>query len=125
MKLLLDTQVFLWWSVDAPALAAMARASIAAAENEVFLSAASVWEMAVKAAQRGQALSPHIAAMIEPRGFHALDISMAHAAAASSLPPHHRDPFDRILVAQAQHEGMTIVSHDRQLAPYDVPVLWT
>jgi PIN domain nuclease of toxin-antitoxin system len=125
MKLLLDTQIFLWWSVAAAELSAAARAAIAAPANQAFLSAASAWEMAVKARRRGSVLSPHLAAMIEQHGFRALDISMAHAAAAAALPPHHRDPFDRILVAQAQLEGLTLVSHDRRLAPYDVAVLWS
>jgi len=86
---------------------------------------ASVWEIAIKAALGQLSPVPDLAATIEAHGFVPLEITVAHAVAAGALPLHHRDPFDRMLVAQAQIEGMVIVSRDRRFAPYGVPVLWT
>lgn len=115
----------LWWGDDPRRVAAAARVAIADPDNQAYFSAASVWEIAIKAALRRLPAKPDYAAAIRTDNFLPLDITVAHAEAAGALPLHHRDPFDRMLVAQAQLEGLVIVSHDRRLAPYDVPILWT
>jgi len=96
-----------------------------APRNQAYLSVASVWEIGIKAALGRFPAKPDFALAMQVDNFLALDITLAHAEAAGALPLHHRDPFDRMLVAQARIEGLVIVSHDRRLAPYDVPVLWT
>jgi PIN domain nuclease of toxin-antitoxin system len=123
-RLLLDTQVFLWWRMDDPRLAAAVRAAVAEAEL-VFVSVASAWEAAIKMALGRLRLPDRFETGVVDSGFERLLISFAHAERAGGLPVHHSDPFDRMLVAQAQAEGLTLVTHDRRLAPYDVDVLWT
>ena len=123
-NLLLDTHVFLWWRADDRRLQKTARSAIAAADL-VFVSAASAWEAAIKAALGRLDLPDTIEAGVEGSGFEKLPISFSHAEAAAALPPHHLDPFDRMLVAQARIEGLTLITHDRRFKPYDVPILWT
>src|SRR2546423_12069929 len=116
MRLLLDAHTFLWWVTNDPALKRRARAAIADVDNDCFLSHASVWEMAIKVSLGKLKLpSPvgrFVAEQCEMNNFHLLPITLAHVAAVERLPFHHRDPFDRLLVAQAQHEGLTVVSRD-------------
>lgn len=124
MRLLLDTHALLWWMTDDPALSSAARAAVGASENEVAVSAASVWELAIKG--RAGKLEPAPANLLgdlEASGLTLLASTAEHAWAAGALPLHHRDPFDRMLVAQAQLEGYTIVTRDEDLARYSVPVL--
>lgn len=117
MKLLLDTHVLLWWLDDDARLGSAARAAIAEAEH-VVVSAASAWEIGIKQAI-GRLTGPRdLVEEISGNGFVALDISVRHALAAASLPLHHRDPFDRMLVAQAVLEGLTLVTRDQRLAAY-------
>jgi len=123
-RLLLDTHVFLWWRMDDPRLAATTRSTIAEAEL-VFVSVVSAWEAAIKMALGRLRLPDRFETGVVDSGFERLLISFAHAERAGGLPVHHSDPFDRMLVAQAQAEGLTLVTHDRRLAPYDVDVLWT
>ena len=123
-RLLLDTHVFLWWRGDPSRLSPEARSSIATADI-VFVSAASAWEAAIKAALGRLELPDTVEAGVLASGFEKLLITFSHAEQAASLPQHHRDPFDRMLVAQAQAEGLTLVTHDRLLEPYDVEILWT
>lgn len=122
--LLLDTHVFLWWRANDPRLQPPARDAIARAAT-VFVSAASAWEAGIKQALGRLVLPGTFAEGVDESGFLRLPIAFEHAAEAAALPPHHGDPFDRMLVAQARLEGLTLVSHDRQLAAYDVAVLWT
>ena len=124
MKLLLDTHVFLWWRLDSRRLNRAARETIATAEI-VWVSAASAWEIAIKRTLGRLELDEPFASMVDDSDFSALDVTFAHAQRAGILPPHHADPFDRMLVAQALVEGATLITHDRQLQPYDVPILWT
>ena len=124
MKLLLDTHVFLWWRLDSRRLNRAARETIATAEI-VWVSAASAWEIAIKRTLGRLELDEPFASMVDDSDFSALDVTFAHAERAGILPPHHADPFDRMLVAQALVEGATLITHDRQLQPYDVPILWT
>lgn len=121
---LLDTHVFLWWRANDRRLQRSARSAIAEADL-VFVSAASAWEAAIKAALGRLHLPDTIEAGVEESGFEKLPIAFSHAEAASALPPHHLDPFDRMLVAQARIEGLTLITHDRRFEPYEVPILWT
>ena len=123
-RLLLDTHVFLWWRSDPDRLAREARDGIAFADL-VFVSAVSAWEAAIKTSLGRLRLPDTLEAGVEASGFEKLPVTFAHAERVARLPLHHRDPFDRMLIAQAQVEGLTIVSHDRQIEPYDMPILWT
>jgi PIN domain nuclease of toxin-antitoxin system len=124
VRLLLDTHVFLWWRLDSRRLKKDARQAIATADV-VWVSAASAWEAAIKQSLGRLVLDDPFAEMVDDSDFSALDVTFAHAARTAQLPAHHTDPFDRMLVAQAVVEGATLVSHDRLLQPYDVPILWT
>jgi PIN domain nuclease of toxin-antitoxin system len=122
LRLLLDTHVFIWWSGDKPIAKAAAEA-IRDPENEVIVSAASVWEAEIKAATRRLLLEADLRVELAERALQSLDISVDHAVAAARLPLHHGDPFDRMLVAQAQLEGLTLVTRDPVFDRYAVPVL--
>ena len=124
MKLLLDTHVVLWWQRDDRRLNAAARRAIAGADI-VWVSAVSAWEVTIKAALGRLRLDEPFGVLLAADDFTELPLTLAHADALSALPPHHADPFDRALVAQARVEGATLVSHDRALAPYGLPVIWT
>jgi PIN domain nuclease of toxin-antitoxin system len=122
-RLLLDTHVFLWWRGEPSRLVAAVRNRIATADL-VFVSVASAWEIAIKRALGRLDLPAAVEAGVVASGFEKLLISFSDAERAAALPPHHRDPFDRMLVAQAQGDGLTLVTHDRLLQPYDVEILW-
>jgi PIN domain nuclease of toxin-antitoxin system len=123
MRLLLDTHVFLWWRADDRRLGRTAREAIAAADV-VFVSAATAWEAGIKSALGRLRYPDTIDAGVEESGFERLPISIAHAERAASLPKHHADPFDRMLVAQSELEDLTLVTHDRALAAYARPIVW-
>ena len=119
-RLLLDTHAFLWCLADVAKLSAPARTAIADGGNDVYVSAVSGWEIAVKRA-KGQLIAPdNLAAMVEVRGFAHLPLTFHHAEQAGMLPTHHKDPFDRFLIAQAQAEGLTLVTKDAHIARYGV-----
>lgn len=122
MRLLLDTHVVLWWSQGAAQLRADTRKKIEEAD-EVFVSAASAWEVGVKVALGRLAVPGPLLEVVTASGFSPLPIDFAHAEAAGALPPIHSDPFDRMLVAQAIVERLQLVSHDRALARYSVSFL--
>ena len=128
MRLLLDTHVFLWWVEDAPELSRKARAAIASADNQCFLSLASSWEMAIKLSlgklRLPDAIERFIPQQLAEHGFSQLQIDFRHVARVASLAFHHRDPFDRLLVAQAMEEKLSLVSADRQFAKYGVKRIW-
>ena len=119
-RLLLDTHVFLWCLADAAKLSASARTAITDANNEVFVSAVTGWEIAVKRAKGHLTAPDNLGAMIEERGFTHLPLTFHHAEQAGLLPMHHRDPFDRFLIAQAQAEGLTLVTKDQRIPQYGV-----
>jgi len=121
-RLLLDTHIFLWWQAANARLTGAARESIAHAEL-VFVSAASAWEGAIKAALGRLRIPDTVEAGVIASGFEKLPITFSHAETAARLPPHHSDPFDRMLVAQAQIESLTLVTHDRRLQAYEVDIL--
>ena len=128
MRLLLDTHAFLWWVGGERPLGRRARAAVADPGNEVLLSIASFWEIAIKISLGrlgiGQPLSRFIAEQLRVNAFSPLEIGLAHAARVAILPFHHRDPFDRMLIAQALQEDLTIVSADRVFGRYGVPRVW-
>jgi PIN domain nuclease of toxin-antitoxin system len=125
LRLLLDTHALLW-VLGAPAeLPDGIRTAIEDPTSVVFVSAANAWEMAIKQA-RGKLRYPaaELSAALHRPSLLALPVTIRHAAAAAGLPPHHRDPFDRMLVAQAQVEGLSLVSRDPAVRQYQVTVLW-
>jgi PIN domain nuclease of toxin-antitoxin system len=124
MTLLLDTQVVLWWQRDDRRLNQAARRAIERADV-VWVSAVSGWEVAIKVALGRLRLAEPFRVLLAADDFRELPLTLAHADALAALPPHHADPFDRVLVAQARVEGATLVSHDRALAPYGVSTIWT
>ena len=123
MKLLLDTHAVLWWQADDSRLSAPARRAIATADI-VWVSAASAWEVAIKAALGRLRAEEPFAVTVAADDFTELPVTLAHAARLQALPSHHADPFDRMLVAQAMVEGATLVTRDAALGAYGVPVLW-
>jgi PIN domain nuclease of toxin-antitoxin system len=123
LRLLLDTHTLLWTLVAPDRLAESAAQAIAAEESEVFVSIVSPWEMAIAKA-RGRMKPPdNLEAQLEKRRFVLLPVSLRHTDVIEKLPHHHRDPFDRMLVAQARVEGLTIVTVDRLLRRYAVSLL--
>ena len=127
MRLLLDSHTFLWWVSNDRALTRRPRAVIADAANDCYVSHASIWEMAIKASLGKLTLpSPaerFVATQCAINGFHLLPIALDHIGLVEALPLHHRDPFDRLLVAQARIEGLTLVSRDPSLKAYGVAVV--
>ena len=128
MKVLIDTCTFLWFVADAPQLSANARAAIINPENEVYLSSISAWEISQKYA-RGKLSLPSRPETLIPEvrrnsGIASLPLIEDDAVAAEKLPPHHADPFDRMLIAQALMNGMILVSPDEAFHPYPVRLLW-
>ena len=127
MQVLLDTHALLWWLTDSSRMKATWRRTLGDSQSRVVVSAASIWEIAIKSAigrielklPKGAALSE----LAELCGFEDLPVSARHAAAVTELPPHHADPFDRILVAQAKLERLTLVSADKAMRAYDVELL--
>jgi PIN domain nuclease of toxin-antitoxin system len=125
MNLLIDTHVLLWAVDNDPSLSPAARAAITDGHNIVFVSAATAWELAIKKAL-GKLQVPTDTYLEELRHhrFTPLDITTEHALTVETLPPHHADPFDRMLVAQAQVEKLTLVTRDARLQAYPVPIIW-
>jgi PIN domain nuclease of toxin-antitoxin system len=121
--LLLDAHALLWWLADDATLEAVARAAIASPANDVLVSAATVWEIEIKRALGKLDAPDGLVDAVEASAFQALPISPADAERAGRLPPHHRDPFDRMLVAQAMRLDAVIVSRDDAFAPYGLEVL--
>jgi PIN domain nuclease of toxin-antitoxin system len=128
VTLLLDTHTFLWWIDDSPRLSKRARAAIARPEGTCFLSLASCWEMAIKISlgrlQLAHRLDRFVAEQMAANGLHPLSVQLPHAARVVRLPWHHRDPFDRLLAAQALEEGLVIVSADPVFGEYGVKRVW-
>lgn len=123
MRLLLDTSALLWWLGDSARLGPKARAAIADPGSEVFVSVASAWEISVKRALGKLFVSFDVVEAVERNAFVELPIRIAHVVAAGELVRHHADPVDRILIAQAQLEGLRLVTSDGAIAKYDVQLL--
>jgi len=128
MKALLDTHVFLWWIMDDPQLSDRARELITNRNNTFYFSAASGWEIMIKA-RLGRLQLPKnpqrfISEQLSLNNIGSLPVQMSHALHTITLPNHHRDPFDRMLIAQAQLEKISILSADPQIVKYEVKVIW-
>lgn len=123
MRLLLDTHVLLWWFNEPEALSQQAIAAIADESNVVYVSAATIWEVGIKQALGKLRGADDLVARVHEQRLDELPVALEHAAAAARLPPHHHDPFDRMLVAQAQAEGLTLVTRDSRLGAYGVALL--
>ena len=128
MRFLVDTHAFLWFVTDDPRLSATARTLMEPAENVLLLSPASHWEIAIKLSTGKLTLAEPFRVLI-PReiilnGFQILGIEVEHSAVVATLPYHHRDPFDRMLISQAQVEGIPIISVDTQFDAYGITRLW-
>lgn len=124
MRFLLDTSILLWSVAEDHKLNARARTLLSATSSQLYLSSATAWEIAIKFAMGTLKLpfdpADFIPAVIRRMGLLCLDITPAHAIEASRLPQHHRDPFDRMLVAQARAEGLTLLTADAMIQKYDV-----
>ena len=123
MKLLLDTHVLLWWMEDHPNLSDNVRTAIADGKNPVFISAAVIWEIRIKQALGKLEIPRNFRRVLGEQPFEMLDISADHAHAIIDLPMHHRDPFDRMLVAQSKVENLRLVTRDAHLKRYEIPLL--
>lgn len=127
MKYLLDTHSFLWYINDDKRLPQKDKDAISIIENQIFVSIASIWEIAIKINIRKLFLifdCDFLFSQIDSNHFQLLPILRKHLNFYTNLPLHHRDPFDRILIAQAISEGMTIISRDKNFSDYDAKVLW-
>lgn len=125
MKLLLDTHVVLWWLADDPALKSDARSAISETSNLVYVSAVSLWEIVIKQGLGKLRIPADWADVLMREPFRQLSINCRHALTVAKLPAIHKDPFDRLLLAQCLDEELTLVTHDATLQRYDVPILLT
>lgn len=123
MKLLIDTQAVLWWLGADARLSTVAREALARAGEDAVVSVASIWEASIKRAS-GKLTGPDLSEAVAAAGLPFLPIDERHAKLAGELPLLHRDPFDRMLVAQAKIESLVIVTADAEIPRYDVSVLW-
>ncbi|MGH7840322.1 MAG: type II toxin-antitoxin system VapC family toxin [Candidatus Binataceae bacterium] len=128
MRVLLDTHTFIWWLYEDPQLSARAREMISSAQNEIVVSVLTGWEIVLKTQLlrdvRRSDLQAYVTAQIAANGFQVLPLTLEHALRVAALPNHHKDPFDRALIAQAQVENLPILSADRTIARYPVEVIW-
>ena len=124
MRLLLDTHAFVWAASQPSRLPERLRRELADSGNEVFVSAASVWEIAIKRRLGRIVFGPVTGTRLSALRLDSLPIGLDHAEEAGGLPDLHRDPFDRMLVAQARHEGLTIATRDPLVRAYDVETRW-
>jgi PIN domain nuclease of toxin-antitoxin system len=128
MRVLIDTHAFLWWDLDDARLSSRADDVMRDGKNQVLVSAGSIWEVAIKASKGRLALPSDVGTYVTDRmrryRWTPLPIEASHAVQAASLPPIHGDPFDRVLVAQAQLESIPIVTTDPAITRYDVETIW-
>jgi PIN domain nuclease of toxin-antitoxin system len=123
LRLLLDSHVLLWFAQDAPVLSSEVVRSIRSEKSRAVVSVVSIWELEMKRAKGMLDAPADMGARLNPAGFDLLDVTLAHVVCAAELPVHHRDPFDRMLVAQAQTERLTLVTADSAIERYDVPIM--
>ena len=123
MNLLLDTHAVLWALAEPAKLARTAQSALEDAQNEVLVSVVSAWEIAIKRALGKLDAPDDLEAAIRMQGFEPLHLTFHHAEQAGRLPPHHRDPFDRMLIAQAQAEGLVLVTRDANIPRYGIHTL--
>ncbi len=123
MKLLLDTHTLIWWLANNPTLSQAAKKAISNPDNLVFISAASAWEMAIKKSLGKLDAPDDLEIQIDNHNFQPLPIKIAHGLAVEKLPHHHNDPFDRIIIAQAICESMTVITRDKKFSSYNISIL--
>jgi PIN domain nuclease of toxin-antitoxin system len=123
VRVLLDTHISLWWNSDPAMVSRPLREAIAQPSNDIFVSAASVWEIGIKRALGKLGFAQRIVQSVLAHRFHLLPISGEHAEHAAELPPHHADPFDRLLVAQASLERLLLGTQDIRIRAYGLPIL--
>jgi PIN domain nuclease of toxin-antitoxin system len=123
LRLLLDTNILIWAAADSPALPAPARKALANPRSELYVSVASAWEIAIKVSL-GKLVFPveRMSSVLDDTGCILLPIGLNHAIGAAALPKHHSDPFDRMLISQAQQEGLVLLTADSIMTRYDVPL---
>jgi PIN domain nuclease of toxin-antitoxin system len=128
VRVLLDTHTFLWWVLEDSRLSATARETIVDPDVEVLVSPVSAWEIAIKTADGRLELPeqpcPYVLSRMAANAFHELPITVEHCLRTADLPPIHRDPFDRLLVAQAREEDIPLVTGDPAITRYDVETIW-
>jgi PIN domain nuclease of toxin-antitoxin system len=128
MRYLLDTHAFLWWCLGAEELSARARAIIADGRNEIYFSAASAWEIAIKTGKGRLSLPEepghYVASRMHLHRFLALPVQISHALRVYDLPPHHADPFDRLLIAQCLMESLPLITKDAEIKKYKLEIVW-
>lgn len=124
MKILIDTHILLWWLMNDPTLASDTRLQIGNPKNTIFVSTATIWEIAIKKTIGKLQMPDNLDKAIEASHFHSLLISIQHAMGTIALPPHHHDPFDRMLVSQSKIEGCTLMTRDGRIGKYDIPIIW-
>lgn len=120
MRILVDTHILLWWLSDDEALSADARSRIADPANDILVSAATAWEIAIKQSLGKLVFSGDLEKELLDQGFELVPVTFGHAAALADLPDHHRDPFDRMLVAQARTENLQLLTVDQNILKYPV-----
>jgi PIN domain nuclease of toxin-antitoxin system len=123
MDLLLDTHILLWWLMDDPRLSGRARELVSDPVNMIFVSSVSAWEVAIQQSLGGLTIEASLGAAVQEEGFTQLPISFAHAEEILSLPPIYKDPFDRMLVAQARVEALQLLTSDQRLLQYPVHII--
>lgn len=128
MKLLLDTHTFIWWDRDPKKIPSATLNRLKAAENQIFLSLASLWEIQIKSQLGKLILKGHLADIVQAQqtanNIILLPIELSHILALDSLPQHHKDPFDRLLIAQSRVESAAMISRDSIFDRYDCQVIW-
>lgn len=125
MSYLLDTHALLWWLADDPALPPGVREVIANPDNQLFVSASTAWEISIKKGLGKLEAPDNLAELLEEEGFEELPITFRHGELAGSLPAVHRDPFDRMLIAQSQILDLTILTRDGDISQYEVTTYWS
>ncbi len=128
MRLLLDTHVFIWFVLSPGQLSLAALAAIQSAENTIYLSLVSAWEMSIKSGlgklSLTQPIEPFVQDQARRNRFEILPITLTHIATVETLPLHHRDPFDRLLIAQSMSEGLPLITADHSIASYPIERIW-
>jgi PIN domain nuclease of toxin-antitoxin system len=124
VRFLIDSQAFLWWAEASPALGTAARNAIADPANEVLISIAALWELTIKQSSGRLTLPDDLETMVTRQSFSVLSVSFVHLRHIGTLPRVHRDPFDRMMIAQALAEGIPIATGDRIFSGYGVQVVW-
>ena len=124
MRLLIDSHALIWWAESTPALSAAAHKAIADPFNDILVSTAALWELTIKISSGKLSLQDDLEIMLKNLGFSILFVGFPHLRYLSTLPSPHRDPFDRMMIAQALAEGIPIVTRDRIFASYGVQTVW-